>query len=100
PAIMLKIAERGVGPSRDKLWQEPSFLKMYDTPAKREWVRSVLDIVRTGVGGVGPPTAEQGQARQIIGDEIGKVILGTQTAENAAANIQKGLAPLVNKPGA
>jgi multiple sugar transport system substrate-binding protein len=99
PQIMLKVAEGGVGPSRDKLWQEPSFLKFYDTPVKKEWVSSVLEIVKTGVGQVGPPAEEQGAARQIIGDEIGKVMLGTQTAEEAAANIQKGLTPLVRKPG-
>lgn len=95
PEMMLTLAEDGVAPPRDETWKDPAFEKLHSTPAKKDWVASVTDILATGTGEVGPPADDQGAARKVIGDEIDKVILGQQDAEAAAANIQKGLQPLL-----
>ncbi|MBO0827410.1 MAG: extracellular solute-binding protein [Streptosporangiales bacterium] len=96
PSMMVKLAAGGIAPPRDKLWSDPTFLKPYNTPAKKEWIAAVRDIISTGTGKVGPPAKDQDSARKVIGDEIDKVILGKETAQQASANIQKGLTPLLS----
>lgn len=95
PEMMLTLAKDGVAPPRTDLWKDKSFLELHEMPAEKDWVASVQEIVETGTGEVGPPARDQDKARRLIGDQIDSVILGESSPEEAAANIQKGLTPLV-----
>lgn len=99
PQVTRKLARDGVAPPRDAPWQDPKFRAMYTTTAQRQWIDAVREIVKTGTGKVGPPVRDQDTARRLIGDEIDKVILGKETEEEAARNVQQGLQPLFDNTG-
>lgn len=96
PETQLALTEGEIAPPRDSVAADPKYTDTFDTDAKKEWGEAVADIQANGFVEVGPVGAEAPAMRKVIGDAIGKVILGEVTAEAAAAEIQEGLTPLLD----
>ncbi|WP_157509441.1 ABC transporter substrate-binding protein [Glaciibacter superstes] len=96
PEIQLALTEGEIAPPRDSVAADPEYTDTFDTDAKKEWGEAVADIQANGFVEVGPVGAEAPAMRKVIGDAIGKAILGEITAEQAAAEIQEGLTPLLD----
>jgi multiple sugar transport system substrate-binding protein len=96
PKTQLALTAGQIAPPRDSVAADPEYTKTFDTDAKKEWADAVADIQANGSVEVGPVGSAAPAMRKVIGDAIGKVILGETTAKEAAAEIQEGLAPLLD----
>lgn len=99
PEIQEQLAAEGVANPRGLREAAAGDEGAIDPGLLAEWQESLQHIIEAGNGEVGPPAEKQSEARELIGTAIGKVILGQSTAEEAAQEIQDGLAPLVEAEG-
>lgn len=82
--MQLELALNGIASPRSSTWDAEQFKASMDTPLKQEWMEALKFIMDNANPDVGPPVEDQAQVRQIIGEMVGKVILGEKTAEEAA----------------
>lgn len=94
-AVQAKLAASGVASPRSSVSADPEYQASLDTQGRKDWQAAIDAILSDGNPNVGPPAVDQSKARTLIGDEIGKVVLGQQSVDDAASNIDKGLADLV-----
>ncbi|GAA5140615.1 ABC transporter substrate-binding protein [Pseudonocardia adelaidensis] len=92
PATQLELTKADIAPPRTSVSQDPAYTGSLDTPTLQQWSAAVADLQENGNVEVGPVGANAPAMRQVIGDAVGKVILGEATPEAAAAEIQTGLA--------
>jgi len=95
PETQLQLTEAEIAPPRTGVASDPAYTDRLDTPTLEQWGAAVADLQENGDVEVGPVGNSAPAMRQVIGDAIGKVILGEATAEEAAAEIQSGLEPLL-----
>ena len=95
PQTQLQLTEAGIAPPRTAVAQDPAYTDTLDTPTLQQWQEAVLDLQENGDTEVGPVGDDAPAMRQVIGDAVGAVILGESTPEEAAAEIQAGLEPLL-----
>lgn len=82
--MQLEMAMNGIASPRKSTWDSEKFKTSIDTPLEKEWVEALKFIMANANPDVGPPAEDQAQVRQVIGEMVGKVILGEKTAEEAA----------------
>jgi multiple sugar transport system substrate-binding protein len=99
PEMQLKLALKGIASPRVSTGKSADYQKTLDSPLRKQWQQTLDTILANGNPQVGPPAPNQPQARKVIGDAIDEVILGQQSAQQAAQAIQAGLKPLVTKGG-
>ncbi|MBK0419408.1 sugar ABC transporter substrate-binding protein [Leucobacter sp. CSA1] len=97
PEVQLQLTEADIAPPRDSVASDPSYLESLSTPAQQQWLEAVADIQANGHTEVGPVGTKAPAMREVIGNAIGKAILGEATAEEAAAEIQDGLNDLLDQ---
>ncbi|PSL06044.1 carbohydrate ABC transporter substrate-binding protein (CUT1 family) [Haloactinopolyspora alba] len=97
PEIQLKLTEADIAPPRDGVATDPAYTDTLDTPTLEQWQAAVADLQKNGNVEVGPVGNNAPEMRKVIGDAIGKVILGDATAAEAADEIQNGLTPLLSE---
>ncbi|NEE00704.1 ABC transporter substrate-binding protein [Phytoactinopolyspora halotolerans] len=95
PETQLALTEAEIAPPRASVAQDSEYTDALDTPTLQAWHDAVVDLQENGHVEVGPVGTEAPTMRQVIGDAVGKAILGDATAEEAAAEIQAGLEPLL-----
>jgi multiple sugar transport system substrate-binding protein len=95
PKIQLELTKKDIAPPRTSVSKDPAYVATLDTPTKKEWSAALAEIQQNGDIEVGPVGEKAPAMRKVIGDAVGKAILGTATPEQAAAEIQKNLAPLL-----
>lgn len=93
PETQLELGKADIAPPRAAVAQDPAYTAALDTPTSQQWRAAVADLQENGNVEVGPVGANAPAMRKVIGDAVGKVILGEATPEEAAAEIQSGLAP-------
>ncbi|OZM76458.1 ABC transporter substrate-binding protein [Pseudonocardia sp. MH-G8] len=91
PATQLELAKADIAPPRQSVADEPSYAEALDTPTHQQWRAAVADLQENGNVEVGPVGANAPAMRKVIGDAVGKAILGEASPEQAAAEIQSGL---------
>lgn len=97
PETQLALTEGDIAPPRSSVAEDPTYVDTLDTPTEQAWQAAVLDLQENGNVEVGPVGANAPAMRQVIGDAVGLVILGDATADEAAAQIQAGLEPLLTE---
>ncbi|MBS4206602.1 sugar ABC transporter substrate-binding protein [Bacillus sp. FJAT-50079] len=94
--MQLEMALNGIASPRQSTWEDEKFISSMDTPLKKEWVEALKFIMNNANPDVGPPAEDQAQVRQIIGEMVGKVILGDKSAEDAAKEADAKLTEVLN----
>lgn len=90
------LAQFGIAPPRNSVASSAEYQKfLSDSPLRQTWSRLLGEMAATGNPNVGPPMARQPQAREIIGDAVGQVLLGTASAHDAACGADKALAAML-----
>ena len=97
PETQLKLTEEDIAPPRDSVAADPAYTDTLDTDAKKEWGEALADIQQNGNTEVGPVGVKAPAMREVVGDAVGKVILGEIDAQAAADEIQQGLTPLLKE---
>lgn len=92
PETQLELAKAEIAPPRSSVAQDPAYTEARNTPTHQQWRAAVADLQENGNVEVGPVGANAPAMRKVIGDAVGKVILGEASPEQAAAEIQSGLA--------
>ena len=95
--IQLELALNGIASPRKSTWEHDKFKASIDSEVKRDWVEALKFIMAHANPDVGPPAEDQAQVRQIVGEMVGKVILGEKTAEEAAKEADMRLTEVLNK---
>jgi len=95
PATELSLTKDGIAPPRTSVLADPAYTATLDTPLKKEWYAVVKQVQEKGDPEVGPVGVKAPAMRQVVGDAVGKAILGQATPEQAAAQMQQGLTPLL-----
>ena len=91
PGTQLELAKADIAPPRQSVADEPAYTEALDTPTHQQWRAAVADLQENGNVEVGPVGANAPAMRKVIGDAVGKAILGEASPEQAAAEIQSGL---------
>jgi len=97
PKTQLELTKAGIAPPRTSVSQDPAYTATLDTDTLRQWNEALTKAQATGSTEVGPVGVAAAEMRKVIGDAVGKVILGRATAADAAKEIQTGLTPLLAK---
>lgn len=95
PETQLALTEADIAPPRAGVAADPAYTDTLSSETQRQWADAVADLQENGSSEVGPVGSNAPAMRQVVGDGVGKVILGAATAEEAAAEIQAGLGPLL-----
>jgi len=93
PEMQARLQLKGIASPRASSWQTPEWKAklVEDDPIWREWTETLQHIVEKGSGQVGPPAVEQPTVRQIVGDMIDAIYLGTMTLEEATKKADEQL---------
>jgi multiple sugar transport system substrate-binding protein len=92
PETQLELAKADIAPPRRSVAEDPAYTDARNTPTHQQWRAAVADLQENGNVEVGPVGANAPAMRKTIGDAVGKAILGEASPEQAAAEIQTGLA--------
>ncbi|WKU05575.1 sugar ABC transporter substrate-binding protein [Micromonospora sp. HUAS LYJ1] len=93
----LKLTEGGIAPPRTSVAQDKAYTDTLNTDTLKQWSQALANVQTNGSTEVGPVGVAAPEMRKVVGDAVGKVILGQATAEAAAKEIQDGLTPLLAK---
>lgn len=97
PQRQLTLSMKGISPPRKAIFDDPTFTKTLDVPAKNEMVETVKYLLDNGNPEVGPVGSKAPAMRKVIGDGVGAAILGGAPTKSAA-QIQEQLTPLLAEP--
>lgn len=97
PEVQLQLTEADIAPPRDGVAAHPQYLESLDSPVLQQWSEAVQDLQENGNTEVGPVGENAPAMREVVGNAIGRAILGQASPEEAAAEIQDGLAPLLDE---
>lgn len=93
----LKLTESGIAPPRASVASAESYTAGLSSDLLKEWNEVLNAAQSTGSTEVGPVGVAAPEMRTVIGDAVGKVILGRASAAEAAKEIQDRLTPLLAK---
>ncbi|MFG3685361.1 ABC transporter substrate-binding protein [Micromonospora sp. NPDC047740] len=96
-ATQLKLTTDGIAPPRTSVAQDKAYTDTLNTETLKEWSRALANVQANGSTEVGPVGVAAPEMRKVVGDAVGKVILGQADANAAAKEIQDGLTPLLAK---
>ncbi|WP_432906124.1 ABC transporter substrate-binding protein [Micromonospora matsumotoense] len=96
-ATQLKLTEGGIAPPRTSVAQDKSYTDTLTTDTLKEWAAALANVQTSGSTEVGPVGVAAPEMRKVVGEAVGKVILGQSDADTAAKEIQTGLTPLLAK---
>ncbi|KLU60559.1 putative ABC transporter-binding protein precursor [Peptococcaceae bacterium CEB3] len=89
PEMQLKLALKGIASPRASTWDNAKFKASLKSTVKKEWAKTLEFILKNGNPEVGPPAVKEAEVRQVIGNNIDQVILGSETPQAAANKIQQ-----------
>lgn len=97
PETQLALTKANIAPPRDGVAKDPAYTSTLDTETKKEWGEALADVQENGNTEVGPVGTKAPAMREVVGNSVGKVILGEADAQTAANEIQQGLTPLLKE---
>jgi multiple sugar transport system substrate-binding protein len=96
--MQVKLALDGLAPPRDSVWDSDEFQDwLAEADVRRQWADSLSGLAADGSSVLAPQIVLQPEARQIIGEEVGAVILGEKTAEEAAQSADQQINRLIER---
>lgn len=96
PQMQAKFALAGIAPPRAAVAQDPAYQAWLDEqPLRGEWQEALNVLAETGTSEVGYPIIQNPQSREIIGQAVGSVLLGTATADEACATADAAMDQLI-----
>lgn len=93
----LALTKSGIAPPRASVTADPAYTATLNTETLKQWNAALAKTQTNGDTEVGPVGVAAPEMRKVIGDAVGKVILGRASAAAAAKEIQTGLTPLLAK---
>ncbi len=96
-ATQLKLTAGGIAPPRASVAQDPAYTGTLNTETLKQWSEALANVQQNGSTEVGPVGVAAPEMRKVVGDAVGKAILGQTDAAGAAQQIQDGLTPLLAK---
>ncbi|HEY0697847.1 MAG TPA: sugar ABC transporter substrate-binding protein [Micromonospora sp.] len=93
----LALTKSGIAPPRTSVSEDPAYTGTLDNETLKQWHRALTNAQTNGDTEVGPVGVAAAEMRKVIGDAVGKVILGRASAAEAAKEIQDALTPLLAK---
>lgn len=100
PEMQLQLAMKGIASPRVSTASEPDYQETLDTETRQQWQDTLSVVIDEGSPEVAPPGVAQPEIRELMGTAISAVMLDQMSAEDAAAQIQVELEPLVANPAA
>lgn len=97
PDMQLKLALKGIASPRSSTWENTQFKASLRDATKKEWAKTLEFIMKNGNPEVGPPAIKEAAVRQVIGNNIDKVMLGSETPQQAADAIQQGVTEVIKQ---
>ncbi len=89
---------QGLAPPRASVWSDPKFVDwLNQAPVRKQWADVLSVLSKDGSSILAPQILLQPQARQIIGQAVGSVILGQATAQAAAKSADTQIDALINQ---
>jgi multiple sugar transport system substrate-binding protein len=80
------------------VWSDPKFVDwLNQAPVRKQWADVLSVLSKDGSSILAPQILLQPQARQIIGQAVGSVILGQATAQAAAKSADTQIDALINQ---
>jgi multiple sugar transport system substrate-binding protein len=96
--MQVKLALDGLAPPRDSVWHSTEFQDwLSEVEVRRQWTDALSELAATGSSILAPQIVLQPEARQIIGDQVGSVILGEATAKEAARTADEQINRLIEQ---
>lgn len=91
---------QGLAPPRTSVWSDPKFVSWLNkVPVRKQWEHVLSVLSKTGSSILAPQIVLQPQARDIIGKAVGSVILGQETAAQAAKSADQQIDSLIQQSG-
>lgn len=97
PAMQSRLAVDGIAPPRASAFGSPDFQAAADSPIEKQWLGVLERAQESGSAEVGPIGENAPEMRRVIGDAVGRAILGDATPEEAAEEMQRELASLMSR---
>ena len=98
-AMQTQLALHGIAPPRRSVAASAAYRAwLAKEPIRQTWAALIDRMAATGTSEVGPPVRRQAQARQIVGEAIGKVLLGQAHAKAAACAADQQLTAMLAAP--
>ncbi len=99
PAMQERLIADGICPPRMSALQSKTFKDWQEAyPVRAEWAESIIKLSEIGTGNVlGPGVMNQPEGRDIVGQAVNEVMLGTKNVDAAAAHADKLLNALLAK---
>ncbi len=92
------LALEGIAPPRAAVANSPEYRAwLGEQRVRQEWNAALDAMARTGTSEVGPPMEQQPEARDILGEQIQRMILGQATAEQACAETDRQINALLER---
>ena len=96
--MQARLAVQGIAPPRVSVANSAEYAKwIAEAPVRGEWAAALDAMAKTGTAEVGPPMEQQPEARDILGEEIQKLILGQASVDQACAAIDEKTTALLAK---
>jgi multiple sugar transport system substrate-binding protein len=96
--MQIKLGLEGLAPPRTSVWDSSKYqdwLSQYDV--RRQWADALSTLSSNGSSILAPQIVLQPEARQVIGQAVGSVVLGQATAEQAAKDADQKINELIAK---
>lgn len=96
--MQTKLAFEGLAPPRSSVMESKEFGAWLDELAvRRQWANALNELSSKGSSVLAPQIILQPETREVIGNALGKVILGEATAEKAAADADVEINKLIER---
>lgn len=99
PEMQLKLALDGIASPRTSTADEPEYQDTLDSETRQEWQEALSVVIDEGSSQVAPPGKAQPEIREMMGTAISAVMLGQQSADEAAQQIQNELPAIMESGG-
>lgn len=96
--MQVQLALDGLAPPRDSVWESQEFQDwLVEADVRQQWADGLSGLAADGSSVLAPQIVLQPEAREIIGDAVGSVILGEATAEEAAESADEQINRLIER---
>ncbi len=99
PEMQERLIADGIMPPRISALKSKTFNEWTSVhPIRQEWANAVIKISELGTSNVfGPDVINQAEGRDIVGNAVNEIMLGTRTVDDAAANANRLLDAMLKK---
>ncbi|WP_455382050.1 ABC transporter substrate-binding protein [Salinispira pacifica] len=96
--MQVKLGLDGLAPPRTSVWNSPKFQDwLNQADVRKQWANALSELSKTGSSVLAPQILLQPEARQVIGESVGSVILGQASAADAAKSADEKINALIKQ---